>query len=218
MSGIGAELAAPVAGRAAPSARLSALLGEAARLPGARVALNDLLALFGHRAFGALIAVLAAPNALPVAIPGLSFLVGLPLILLTAQLVAGRPAPWLPAALRVRSIARADFERMTRAMAKPLARLERVLRPRLAVVTAPAGERVLGLLGLAMAVALFLPLPFGNMLPGLGLTLIGLALLERDGLAALAGVVVGLTGFGIAFGAGVGVTIAVALALLDALQ
>ena len=67
-----------------PAVRLSRLLGEVAGQTGPRVTLGDLLALFGRRAFGALIVALAAPNALPVVIPGLSLIVGLPLILLTA--------------------------------------------------------------------------------------------------------------------------------------
>lgn len=197
---------------------LGELLVAAAEGSGPRVSVGDLLDRFGDRAFGALIATLAAPNALPVVIPGLSLVVGAPLILLTAQMVAGRAAPWLPRALAARSFARADFLRMALALRSPLARVERLLRPRLSAVTAGPGRRVLGLVGLAMAVALFLPLPFGNTLPGLGLALIGLGMIGRDGAAALVGLVVGLAGFGLAFGAGLGLAIALALAALDMLQ
>jgi hypothetical protein len=41
---------------------------------------------------------------------------------------------------------------------------------------------------------LFLPLPFGNFLPGLALSVAGIGLAERDGVAILAGVAVGLLG------------------------
>jgi hypothetical protein len=43
-----------------------------------------------------------------------------------------------------------------------------------------------------LAIILFLPIPFGNNLPALAICLFALALLERDGLAAVVGVVVAI--------------------------
>lgn len=43
-------------------------------------------------------------------------------------------------------------------------------------------EKVLGVFCLSLALILILPIPLGNMLPSLAIALIGLGLLERDGL------------------------------------
>jgi hypothetical protein len=52
-------------------------------------------------------------------------------------------------------------------------------------------ERGLGAFCLLLAAILALPIPFGNMLPALAITLIALGVLERDGLWVLIGTVTG---------------------------
>jgi hypothetical protein len=60
-----------------------------------------------------------------------------------------------------------------------------------------------------LSIASTLPIPFGHQLPALGIMLIGLGLIERDGLALLAGTLIGAVGvlllglalFGLAHGA-----------------
>ena len=48
-------------------------------------------------------------------------------------------------------------------------------------------ERLIGLAVLVLAFVLILPIPFGNFVPALTCALFSLALMQRDGLAALAG-------------------------------
>lgn len=50
-------------------------------------------------------------------------------------------------------------------------------------------EYLVGLLCLLMAIVLVLPVPLGNMLPALAISLRALGVLERDGLWILAGLV-----------------------------
>lgn len=152
-----------------------------------RVSVGDLLDMFGNRAFGALIFIFAAPNLLPVAVPGYSAVLGAPLLLLTWQLAVGRPNPWLPGVIRDRSFGKGDFLRLTRRIVPWLHRVERMVRPRLLAATAPFAERLIGIVSLVLAAIIFLPIPFGNMLPGLALALLALGILERDGIAVLAG-------------------------------
>ena len=87
-------------------------MAEAAE--GERISFGDLVDAFDGRAYGPLIVLFAAPNMLPVALPGISAVLGAPLILLTAQLMIGRRHPWLPGFLRRRSLARTGFERWSR--------------------------------------------------------------------------------------------------------
>jgi hypothetical protein len=156
-----------------------------------RVSVADLLELAGDRAFGALMFVFALPNVVPTP-PGFSAALGLPLILLSAQLLWGRRTPWLPRAIVSRSVARTDFSAVISRMTSPMRRFERVLKPRLGVLVSPVAERLLGFALLVLAVLLFLPIPLGNMLPAAAICILSLALVEHDGLAVLVGFLIGV--------------------------
>jgi hypothetical protein len=199
---------APLNGRSSLSALLLRLAADPAR---DRISAGDMLDLFGARAFGALLVVFAAPNMIPLPLPGLSALTGAPLVILAVQLLQGRRKPWLPAFVRDRSFARSDFLRMVDRLAPGLQRIERMTRPRLNWLTEAAAERIVGAFAVVLALILFLPLPFGNFLPGLALSLAGLGLLERDGLAVLAGGVVGAIGVLVVSGAVYGILLAAVL-------
>jgi hypothetical protein len=194
--------------------RLSELLGGLSTAGnGERISVGEITLAFGERAFGALIFVFAAPNAIPIPMPGLSALLGLPLVFLAVQLLLVRPRPWLPGFLRDRSIPRRQLAAAIAVILPWLERVERLIRPRMMWLSTPVAERAIGLLALILAVVLFLPIPFGNMLPGLALALLALGLLERDGLLVLAGMVAGTAGLALVSGALVGLVVAAVLAL-----
>jgi len=167
---------------------------------GDRISFGDLVDGFDHRAYGPLIVVFAAPNMLPVALPGISAVLGAPLILLTGQLMLGRTRPWLPGFLRRRSLARASFESLVARIVPRLRRIEQLVSPRLLVVTGMFGKRLVGALGLLLALIIMLPVPFGNAVPGLALVVMSVGLLGRDGLAVLAGGLIGMAGLAIVSG------------------
>ena len=62
---------------------------------------------------------------------------------------------------------------------------------RLTPLAGPSARWWLGPLTVAMAVLIFLPIPFGNVLPAASLMLAGVALAARDGLLMLASLSVG---------------------------
>ena len=159
----------------------------AADLSRERISISDLLAALGDRALGALMFVFAMPNVLPTP-PGTSTLLGLPLVFLAAQLTFGR-RPWLPAIVADRSMTRQDFNTLIRRIAPWLERAERLLKPRASVLAMPPMEYFVGLVCLVLALVLVLPIPLGNMLPALAISLMALGLLERDGLWIGAGLV-----------------------------
>jgi len=150
------------------------------------VSVDDILRAFGERAFAALMLFFAAPNALPLP-PGSSAILGLPLVFVTAQMMLGRPTLWLPKAILRRSVGRAEFRASTNRLMPWLHRLERVLKPRLSAFLWKGSERVIGGVCLVLASVLFLPIPFGNMLPALAVSLFAVGLLGRDGLFIIAG-------------------------------
>jgi hypothetical protein len=169
-----------------PGPALSRVLMElAADTTRERIAVGDLLAALGDRAIGALMFVFAVPNVLPTP-PGTSTLLGAPLIFLAAQLAFGL-RPWLPAVVAQRSLSRADFAALIYRIAPWLARAEALLRPRWALLVLPPTEYLVGLVCLLLAIVLVLPVPLGNVLPALAISVLALGVLARDGLWVLAG-------------------------------
>ena len=166
---------------------LSALLREIADDSAGRerISIGDLLTALGDRAVGALLFIFAFPNILPMP-PGTSTVLGAPLIFLAAQLTLGRK-PWLPALITRRSMSRADFQALMLRMGPWLERAEKLLRPRASGIALPPMEYLIGFVCLLLATVLVLPIPFGNMLPALAISLMALGVLERDGLWVLAG-------------------------------
>lgn len=150
-----------------------------------RIAVGDLLASLGDRALAALLFVFAVPNVLPVP-PGTSTILGAPLVFLAAQLAFGLRL-WLPAFIARRTMTRTDFAALVRRIGPWLARAERLLRPRATRLVSPPMEYLVGLVCLLLAVVLVLPVPLGNMLPALAISLFALGIMERDGLWILAG-------------------------------
>jgi hypothetical protein len=141
----------------------------------------------GERAFGALMFVFAVPNIIPTP-PGTSAILGLPLVILTWQVLIGRQSLWLPGVVRQRRISRELISTFVKKVTPVMARIERILRPRLGfIVSSDAAERLIGLVTFPLAVVLFLPIPFGNILPAAAISLIALGLAERDGLAVAVG-------------------------------
>ena len=152
-----------------------------------RIAVGDLLTALGDRALAALLFVFAVPNVLPVP-PGTSTLLGAPLVFLAAQLAFGR-RPWLPGVIARRTMTRSDFAALVTRIGPWLARAEKLLRPRAIALALPPMEYLVGLVCLLLALVLVLPVPLGNMLPALAISLLALGILARDGLWIAAGLV-----------------------------
>lgn len=162
-----------------------------------RISVGDLLAALGDRAIGALMFFFAAPNILPVP-PGVSTLLGAPLLFLSAQLMLGM-RPWLPGIVTRRSLSRDDLSTLVRRIVPWLVKAEKLLKPRAQVLVRPPAENLVGLVCLVLAAILMLPIPLGNTLPALAISVLALGVLERDGVwialgllaSAVAGSVVG---------------------------
>lgn len=141
----------------------------------------------GERAFGALMFIFAVPNIIPTP-PGTSAILGLPLVILTYQVMIGRQSLWLPGIVRQRRISRDLITSFVTKVTPLMTRLERVLKPRMGfLVSSDAAERVIGLVTFPLAIVLFLPIPFGNILPAAAVACVALGLAERDGLAVAVG-------------------------------
>ena len=165
---------------------LSAILREIAGRRSETISVGELMECFGGRAMGALLLVFGLACTLPLP-PGSSTILGAPLVLLAPQLMIGVRAPWVPKRLRAHTIELAAFRKgLPRALGW-LEKLEAVSRPRLAFLFGPIGERTIGLICTALALVLILPIPGGNFLPGITVSVLSLSLVQRDGVLALLG-------------------------------
>ena len=171
--------------RATDGDRLSQLLPRLAEGQDERISIGDIITRLEGRAHTTLLVLFALPNVLP-AIPGTSAITGIPLVYLALQMTLGQ-RPWLPAFIANRSFSRAGLASVID-QAKPwLERSERFLHPRLGALTRGRMEQVIGVMMLLLAVAVVLPIPFGNMIPALGIIFFSIGMMEEDGLWVIAG-------------------------------
>lgn len=160
-----------------------------------RVSLGWLLERMQERAFGFVLLVLALPCCIPFlyVVPQI---VALPLLYVSAQVAIGRRDFWLPEGLRRREVSVAALDAVLRRAGPWLRRVETLLRPRLGLVTRAPLDRIIGAALLICSASILLPIPGTNTVPGVGVALIALGFLERDGLFVIGGSLVGLAWVG----------------------
>ena len=178
--------------------RTSEVLRELAEGEGERVTFREILTKLRHRAFGFTLLIFALPCCLPMP-PGIPTVCGVAIVIIALNLIAARQRLWLPNAIADKSVARADLQRMVERWAPRLARLEKICKPRLAIVTEPVGKILIGIVILVLGFIMILPIPFlGNMPPGVAASLIAIGMTERDGLIVLIGEVVSVIAIAVA--------------------
>ncbi|MBI1211403.1 MAG: hypothetical protein GC190_08070 [Alphaproteobacteria bacterium] len=154
--------------------------------PGERMSLQDVINGLAERSFGFLLLLFGLASA--VAPPGVATLTAIPLFFFGLQMLAGYATPWLPASIAGRSFARGDLEK-TIMRGIPIMRfIERMCRPRLEFLIGWLGERLLGLLVFILALVIAAPGPLTNGPPGVAIAFLSIAIINRDGLLVLFGV------------------------------
>lgn len=154
------------------------------------VRVDEVLRALGRRGFAGLLLVLVAPQFVPWPY-GFSNLIATPLVPVAGQMALGRREVWLPRWLMARRIKRARLLRISGALVPLLRRLEQVVRPRMRFVSARAGERLIGVSALVLAIALVVPVPVVSWFTAAAMLVLALGLIERDGLAVLVGMGLG---------------------------
>ncbi|MBO6716492.1 MAG: exopolysaccharide biosynthesis protein [Rhizobiaceae bacterium] len=190
-TGTNAALSGPASAKPAPR-RLSQVLRDLGASTEGPVAIGTIRDALGDRSFAALLVLFAVFNLLPLP-PGATLIFGLPLLLITGQMVAGYRTAWLPRTLLARSISADRFRGMIQTFIPKLERLEKLVKPRRWPFPSQfASDRIIGIVGLVLSIAVTLPIPLGNWLPAFALALIGLSLSERDGIFLAGGIAVGV--------------------------
>nr|WP_272874500.1 exopolysaccharide biosynthesis protein [Paracoccus shandongensis] len=172
------------------------------------MSISDLAGELGTRAHGLALLVLALPEALPLPLPSIAAILGLPLAAISFHLMLHGENGGLPVSLgryplppRLVNIARIR-------LADLAARGERLSRPRWTSIVKQ--DRAVGGLCLLLSVILLLPFPLFNVPPAICLALQAWGLVQRDGvfvaigmagaILVLASMFLGLSGFALWLG------------------
>ncbi len=147
---------------------------------------GDLVSDLGRSTYGMVLAVPALISILPVvgALPGVSLGMGAIALVLSAQMLVGAPAPWLPPFLARIALPADKVDRAIERAGPWVRRLERLFRPRWSFLT----ERPLLWLDAVLATGLSVLMLIGALVPGgivppaLALLVLSIGLATRDGL------------------------------------
>jgi hypothetical protein len=147
--------------------------------------LRDVLA---DRGLAAFLFLAGAFHLLPLPL-GVTLVSGVPVLLLAWQVMLKRRVVWLPERLLERPLTEKHLETLRRRIVPRLFWLEKFVRPRYWPLARGQDEFVIGLLCVVLAVLLIVPLPLAQWPPATAITLLALALLQRDGILLLVGLV-----------------------------
>ena len=174
-----------------PEVRMSAALaGAATAVRDPAVSLRELLAALGEQGLLVFCGVLAAPFLLPVTVPGMSTVLGAPMLLIGFAVMLSR-VPWLPERLLNHSLSAVTVRAVLAKVRGWAERFEHLVRPRwLGLTGGRAVNAVNGALVILSVLLLMAPIPLVplvNSIPALAVLLLCFGMAERDGLVIVIG-------------------------------
>ena len=182
--------------RAASSTKKkSSLMGVLQQLRGAksgtRLRLGDILLALEDRGFGPLLLVPCIFIMLPTgAIPGVPDIGAAFMILIAAQIIAGRNAPWIPKRMEKMSVSAKKFDGAVKKAGPAIKKVDSFTQRRAAIFTGPAFQKIAAVLIIIQSVLVMLigMIPFLPDLLVAPIFLLALGFTARDGLLSVVGV------------------------------
>ena len=182
---------APAGGTAPAADQSHGLAADLQRLEdaanGMPITVERLLETLSERGHAVAILILTAPFVL-IPVPGLSTAVSVVVFGLAIGVILGGRA-WMPGFVRRREISPERLHSLTNGTRKLLSKIGRLVKPRMSWVTHRSQHWLIGLSLFAgtFIFALPLPIPGNNIPPAIGLVMLSLGMIERDGLLVLLG-------------------------------
>ncbi len=170
---------------------------EAATEDHAFVSIGEMMDSVGRRTFGPMVLLVGIILVTPLSgLPGMPTLMGLLTLLTLGQILLGRRHFWLPGWIVKREVPRQRLLQGLKWLRPPARVIDRLIRPRLALLVKGPGLYVMAL-G-CMVIAGVMPateiVPFSASIAGVALMAFGLAMISKDGLLALVAWGIALTG------------------------
>ena len=143
---------------------------------------------------------------LPVAIPlpyppGFTTVMGIPLMILSIQMLLGNKKVSLPQKINDYELKNSTLKAISDKVVPRLISVEKYVKPRFSFAKSVYCEQFIGFIGLLAAFSIALPIPLTNSIPALGIAVMALGLLNRDGLVIIVGFFITVIGLLIAIGA-----------------
>jgi hypothetical protein len=158
----------------------------------------------GETSFGTSLMFFAIPEVVPIPVPGLAAIVVIPTAVISGQMAAGHKQIKLPKFILKKTVPRKALAAAIRAILPLLEKAEKVSKPRWRWATTPVAKRLLGVFIFILALSIAFPMPGFNMPQAISTFIIGLGLVEDDGILVAAGVIAGLASLallgGVVFG------------------
>ncbi len=175
------------------SADLDAFLQDPKR--GERISLLELQHMAGERGFGFFLALLALPSGVPAPAVGYSIPFSILLFFLAVQMLVGIHEPWLPQRIQQWSVPTSFARVVLEKGSWLLKKIELVSRPRWSwICRSRVGHRALAVAICIMAISMMIPIPGTNTVPAISIFVIGVGLLDEDGIVSGVGVVFSVFG------------------------
>lgn len=164
------------------------------QLESQHVTLREVFASLEQYGIVILILLLALLASIPLfIIPAFHTLISVPMVVLIVQLILDMPKLALPPAAMDKQIPAKPLRAAIDFLLPWVARIESVSRHRLVFIADnTTSRRIAGVAALIMALAVFIPFPFTNIVPAICIAAIAAGLLLRDGLIVLMGGIIGL--------------------------
>ncbi len=156
---------------------------------GDTVSLRELMSLIGEQGLLLLCALATLPFLFPVSIPGVSTVFGAAIVLLAVAITLNR-LPWLPEKILDRRMDTAKLLPVMRKGVGMVSRLDKWVRPRALQLTSGGMTVVNGCVLLFAGLLLMAPfglIPFSNTAPAVGILLLTIGMIQRDGVFVLLG-------------------------------
>ncbi|WP_341762117.1 MULTISPECIES: exopolysaccharide biosynthesis protein [unclassified Candidatus Tisiphia] len=162
--------------------------------------ISELLVDFHENGLLLTILFFAIPVAIPLPYPpGFTTIVGIPLMILSMQMLLGFRQVSLPSKINNYQISNDILINISDKIVPKIKFVEKYIRPRFSFAASIYCEQFIGLISLICSIAISIPLPLTNAIPALGITIMALGLLNRDGLTIVLGFITSIVGLIIAF-------------------
>ena len=158
-------------------------------IKGETVTLRELMAAIGEQGLLLLCALATLPFLFPVSIPGVSTVFGAAIVLLAVAVTLNR-MPWLPSKILDRRLDASKLVPVMRKGVRLVSRIDAWVRPRALRLTAGRMTVINGCVLVFGGVLLMAPfglIPFSNTAPAVGILLLTIGMIQRDGVFVLLG-------------------------------
>jgi len=174
--------------------RTSELLQKIKHHEGEKITLGEIIETLREGGFALLLIVFSLPTALPLPAVGVATVLAIPTLFISFQLTLGFRSLWLPERLAKKHLNMKTLKKAINVINPRLEKLEHFLKPRIFFLSTKLGHKIIGLTCVFLALLVALPFPFTNTIPSMGIVIMSIGLLERDGFAIIGGMLVGAIG------------------------